>query len=125
MHTLERRQIAESIEQLSRSWLLDPLSGVIDPETRHSIVGDGLHTRKLSLQDTRTDSLRFLEVANLLARWLRSEKEDKLPNMLVGVAAGGNRLATSMAAAVDSSSSSTVVGLRTEKKPRDRATNTH
>lgn len=89
----------------------DP-TGVLDPEgvVHHEFVS-GNHGRKLDFDKIRTDSDFYIEWVSVYARAVRSMYSDRLPDALVGIANGANRLSESVAHLLGGK----VMGLTTEK----------
>lgn len=88
----------------------DPLE-VLDPEGMHHEFVSGNHGRKLDFDKIIEGSDFYIEWVSIYARAVRSMYADRLPDALVGIANGANRLATSIAPLLGSG----VLGLTTEK----------
>lgn len=88
-------------------------AGVRDPIGLHHVFTDGGHGQKLHFDTIADDSELFREWATVTADFLRDTYEP-LPEVLLGVANGGNRLAIAVAEELGG----TVVGLETVKKPK-------
>lgn len=91
--------------------LTDPV-GVLDPEgvVHHEFVS-GNHGRKLDFDKILTDSDFYIEWVSVYARAIRAAYSDRLPDALVGIANGANRLSESVAHLLGGK----VLGLTTEK----------
>jgi orotate phosphoribosyltransferase-like protein len=91
--------------------LTDPV-GVLDPEgvVHHEFVS-GNHGRKLDFDKIPTDSDFYIDWVSIYARVIRARFEERLPDALVGVANGANRLSESVSPLLGKS----VLGLTTVK----------
>lgn len=91
--------------------LTDPV-GVLDPEgvIHHEFVS-GNHGRKLDFDKIPTDSDFYIEWVSVYARAIKARYADRMPDALVGVANGANRLSTSVSGLLGNS----VLGLTTVK----------
>lgn len=76
--------------------LTDPI-GVLDPEgvVHHEFVS-GNHGRKLDFDKIETDSDFYIDWVSVYARAIKAMYPDKLPDALVGIANGANRLSESV-----------------------------
>ena len=76
--------------------LTDPV-GVLDPEgvVHHEFVS-GNHGRKLDFDKIQTDSDFYIDWVAIYARVIRACHQDRLPDALVGIANGANRLSESV-----------------------------
>jgi orotate phosphoribosyltransferase len=71
--------------------------GVLDPEgvVHHEFV-NGNHGRKLDFDKIPTDSDFYIDWVSIYARIIRARYQDRLPDALVGIANGANRLSESV-----------------------------
>lgn len=91
--------------------LTDPV-GVLDPEgvVHHEFVS-GNHGRKLDFDKIETDSDFYIDWVSIYARAVRATYSRRLPDALVGIANGANRISKSVAHLLGIR----VLGLTTEK----------
>jgi hypothetical protein len=91
--------------------LTDP-TGVLDPEgvVHHEFVS-GNHGRMLDFDKISTDSDFYIDWVAIYARTVLATYEDELPDALVGIANGANRLSKSVAGLLGEQ----VLGLTTVK----------
>ena len=86
--------------------------GIIDPEGEvHHEFASGNHGRKLDFDKATTNSDFYISWVALYARTIRERYHDDLPDALIGIANGANRLSESMAHLLGR----TVLGLTTVK----------
>jgi len=90
--------------------LTDPV-GIMDPEGIHHELASGCHGRKLDFDKIETGSDLYLQWVSLYARFIESQYRNQLPDALVGIASGANRLSEDVAPLLGRS----VLGLTTVK----------
>lgn len=91
--------------------MTDP-TGVLDPEGQyHHEFVSGNHGRKLDFDKILTGTDFYIEWVSVYARAVREVYADRLPDALVGIANGANRLSTDVAHLLGVN----VLGLTTEK----------
>lgn len=100
-------QLESLIKELKERILSE---GVMDDETQHHEFVTGVHGRKIDFDIIPTGSSLYELWVDALEAFIR-EKYDPMPEMLVGVANGANRLALSLASRLDG-----VIGLPTDKE---------
>lgn len=83
----------DKIEKFKRA-ILD--SGILDKEGVHHVFSQGLHGRKIDFDLIPDDSELFEQWVDLTAGFIR-ETYEKLPEAIIGVANGTNRLAFAVA----------------------------
>lgn len=93
--------------------LTDPIE-VLDPPTQHhqfaSLVN---HGRKLDMDRIPPGSDLYWQLAGTYSEWINETYSDRQPDILIGIANGANRLATTMSASVGAKGAK---GLETYKK---------
>lgn len=104
-------RLHDDIARLRDRILTDPI-GVLDPEgvTHHEFVS-GKHGRKLDFDKIVEGTDFYIQWVALYARAIRSIYADQLPDAVVGIANGANRLSTHIAALLGGQ----VLGLVTTK----------
>jgi hypoxanthine phosphoribosyltransferase len=93
--------------------LYDPI-GILDPDgLMHHEFANGEHGRKLDLDKIilPRDNDIYINLVSVYARAIHARYKDNMPDALVGVANGANRLAVSMAPLLGKQ----ILGLTTEK----------
>ncbi len=98
------------IEAFRDRVMTDPV-GVLDPPTQHHEFVSGNHGRKLDFDKILTGSDFFKQWTNVYAQWISERYRNDLPDALIGVANGANRLSSSVAPFVVD----TISGLLTDK----------
>lgn len=104
-------RLQRDIRDFRERVLTDPV-GVLDPEgvVHHEFVS-GNHGRKLDFDKIETDTDFYIDWVSIYARAIRARYQGRLPDALVGIANGANRLSESVAHLVGRS----VLGLTTVK----------
>lgn len=86
------------------------VQAVLDPEDCHHEFVSGLHGRKLDFDKIQTGSKLYDQWIDTYVSYI-TQQYDSLPDVVIGVANGANRLAVSLAAQLGGG----VVGLMSEK----------
>lgn len=104
-------RLQRDIRDFRERVLTDPV-GVLDPEgvVHHEFVS-GNHGRKLDFDKIETDTDFYIDWVSIYARTIRARYQDRMPDALVGIANGANRLSESVAHLLGKS----VLGLTTVK----------
>lgn len=89
-------RLEQDVQEFKERILNDPV-GVLDPEgvVHHEFV-KGEHGRKLDFDKIETDSDFYIDWVSVFARTIRARYEDRLPDAVVGIANGANRLSRSV-----------------------------
>ena len=110
-----KRPYSNSLEceigNLRERILNDPIQ-VLDPPDQHHEFANGDHGRKLDFDRITTGSDFFWQWVSAYTNWVNEVYRGQHPDVLVGVANGANRLATTMSASVGT------VALETYKKDK-------
>lgn len=93
----ESERLRKGVDDFRDRVMSDPVQ-VLDPEgiVHHEFVS-GNHGRKLDFDKIKTDSDFYIEWVSIYARAIRAIYKYRLPDALVGIANGANRLAESVA----------------------------
>jgi len=86
---------------------------VLDPEGTHHEFVSGMHGRKLDFDNIPDSSELYDEWVTTTARWIEDQYGQHMPQAVVGVANGTNRLALDVARRFDGK----MLGLVSEKDP--------
>ncbi len=80
------------IDDFHQTVLTDPI-GILDPPGKvHHEFADGHHGRKLDFEKITDDSDLYIPWVDLYARYIRARYRRSMPDAIVGVANGANRL---------------------------------
>lgn len=97
---MESKLQTPSKELLDRAWEFEKLilsrDDILDPEGTHHVFASGLHGRKIDFDKISDDDPLYAQWVDLNADFI-NEHYYKLPAIVVGVANGTNRLASSVA----------------------------
>lgn len=88
--------LTRSVEELRHRVLDDPVR-VLDPTTQHHEFKSGMHGRKLDFDRVERGTDFYKQWINTYVFWVREVYRYAMPEVLVGVANGANRLAEDMA----------------------------
>ncbi|MDB5184953.1 MAG: hypothetical protein JWN38_761 [Candidatus Saccharibacteria bacterium] len=94
-----------------------PYEGVFDPTGLHHEFSSGMHGQKLDLDKIPTDSPLYYNWISSISNFLYSEY-DELPQAVVGVARGTNRVALSVAERLQHQTE--IIGVESTKAPDGR-----